>query len=93
MIDFYELAKENHATTYFLLASLVSTKNPIQEEVGDELGIGFNASEFIVGSWVVLSVNEEPFMHWIEFLLFDSNSAMTLPKHCQKIPHTFHFHT
>ena len=46
------LCQENQkcveVTTYFLIVSLVSTKNLIQEEVGDELGIGLNTSEQIV---------------------------------------------
>ena len=36
--------------------SLVSTKHPIKEEVGDRLSSGFNPNEFLVVSWVVLIV-------------------------------------
>ena len=61
----------------------LSTKHPFpeQDEIGDELGKGFNT---VVGSWVGLSVNEVAYRHWIKFSLLDSNSAPD----ASKIPST-----
>ena len=42
--------------THLSIVSFVSAKHPVKEEVGDILDSGFNPSEFLVVSWVVLIV-------------------------------------